>query len=528
MIRAIKEFLKYFLPPPIRAFNREIERILLAIKQSDSQREQDNLAMLAVAEKNAEAMMVLIVLERENLKMQAEKNTEILAQQLALERANLNAQAEKNTEMLAQQLALERANLNSQAEKNTEMLAQQLALDRANLNSQAEKNTEMLAKQLANEFIEMQQKIIDSHEIMKEMDRKIVELKTELIAQQNKNINMLSSEISTVAEYQKTIEKAVNSVEQCIPDKPIYWNSEFERGVVRSNWGDVSKWTDFPEKFLKLTSGLDSKSVETIIRILARQQKFLNNDAKTLDLFTRAEQEELRLLKEEFTTKIFKISDDLFAYHNYLLPIGHFESSVFYFKHGLDEVNSLDRVKGNVIVDVGGFIGDSVLILSELEPSMIYTFEAVPANFELLKKTVALNQIENVVAENVALGSEVGTLTMHIGGATSTAIDRPGLKYTGDIEMPVITLDDYVVKHNIEVALIKVDIEGGEPDFLIGAKRTICEQKPILLLSIYHNAHDFFELKPLIESWEIGYKFKIHKPTYGSASGETLLIAEVE
>ena len=26
------------------------------------------------------------------------------------------------------------------------------------------------------------------------------------------------------------------------------------------------------------------------------------------------------------------------------------------------------------------------------------------------------------------------------------------------------------------------------PGFLEGAKRTICEQKPILLLSIYHNA----------------------------------------
>ena len=78
----------------------------------------------------------------------------------------------------------------------------------------------------------------------------------------------------------------------------------------------------------------------------------------------------------------------------------------------------------------------------------------------------------------------------------------------------------------MEIGLIKVDIEGGEPNFLIGAKKTICEQKPIILLSIYHNAHDFFELKPLLESWNLGYTFAIHKPTYESITGETLLLVE--
>ena len=93
--------------------------------------------------------------------------------------------------------------------------------------------------------------------------------------------------------------------------------------------------------------------------------------------------------------------------------------------------------------------------------------------------------------------------------------------------MPVTTLDDYVKEHPMEIGLIKVDIEGGEPDFLAGAKKTICEQKPILLLSIYHNAHDFYELKPLLESWGVGYRFRIHKPVFVSATGETLLLAEV-
>ena len=354
----------------------------------------------------------------------------------------------------------------------------------------------------------------------------------------NREINRIISRLDQVDKAlgqsmnaQKTsgdlLSKQIKSLEQEIPNKTIYWSNEFERGVVRGNWGDTSKDPDFREKYLKLISGLDPESAEIITRIILRQHKYLNNDAKSLDLFTRAEQEQLRLLKEEFNDQILRIDDDLYAYKNYLLPIHHFESSVFYYKHGLAQVDTLDKVKGKAVVDVGGFIGDSVLVLSELQPKVIYTFEAVPENFALLQKTLRLNHLNNVIAENLALGAEESIITIHVNGPTSTGIDRPGLKFIEDIQVPVTTLDDYVKEHPIEIGLIKVDIEGGEPDFLAGAKKTICEQKPILLLSIYHNAHDFYELKPLLESWGVGYRFRIHKPVFVSATGETLLLAEV-
>lgn len=102
----------------------------------------------------------------------------------------------------------------------------------------------------------------------------------------------------------------------------------------------------------------------------------------------------------------------------------------------------------------------------------------------------------------------------------------PIYNYHGSITVPMITVDDYVNNNNLEVGLIKVDIEGAEPLFLEGAKNTIIKQKPILLLSIYHNAHDFFELKPLIESWGVDYRYRIYRPTIETATSEILLIAE--
>lgn len=391
-------------------------------------------------------------------------------------------------------------------------------------------------------FSSMQQDISSLIQMTQDADRKVESALIQMtqdvdrtvesaLIQMTQDVDRIAAAFLKAEEERKeqvlTLQRNIKDIERIISNKPVYWTNEFERRVVKENWGDVTAKQDFAEKFLRLTAGMDAISVEAIIRILLRQKKYLNSDQNSIDLFTRKEQEEMRLLNENFNSEILKLSENLYAYKNYLLPINHFESSVFYYKHGLAQVKTLDKVKGKAIVDAGGFIGDSVLVLSELLPSAIYTFEAVPENFELLKKTIRLNHIENVVAENVALGAEPGTLSIYVQGSGSSPVERPGINYKEKIEVPVITLDDYVAEQHLDIGLIKVDIEGGEPAFLAGAMRTICEQKPILLLSIYHNAHDFFELKPLIESWNLGYTFSIHKPTYGNATSETLLLAEI-
>jgi hypothetical protein len=92
-------------------------------------------------------------------------------------------------------------------------------------------------------------------------------------------------------------------------------------------------------------------------------------------------------------------------------------------------------------------------------------------------------------------------------------------------EVPVQTLDAYAEEHGLEVGLIKADIEGAEPAFLQGARETIIKHRPILLISIYHYPDDFFGIKPMIESWDLGYGFKIVPGSQKILSG-TLLIAE--
>ena len=112
-------------------------------------------------------------------------------------------------------------------------------------------------------------------------------------------------------------------------------------------------------------------------------------------------------------------------------------------------------------------------------------------------------------------------------GSSSSIKPNEAVEVKGSEKVMMRTLDSYVEEHPMDIGLIKVDIEGAEQQFMKGARKTIEKYRPVLLMSIYHNADDFFHIKPIIESWNLGYKFKIHKPVDFSISREVLLIAEV-
>ena len=78
------------------------------------------------------------------------------------------------------------------------------------------------------------------------------------------------------------------------------------------------------------------------------------------------------------------------------------------------------------------------------------------------------------------------------------------------------------------MGLIKLDIEGSELEAIKAAKETIRKFNPILLISLYHHPKDFFEVKPLVETINPDYTFRIRKLDPFQAFEETMLIAYVE
>jgi FkbM family methyltransferase len=238
-------------------------------------------------------------------------------------------------------------------------------------------------------------------------------------------------------------------------------------------------------------------------------------------------------LRDEFRSKVIQLADDVFSCENYLLPVNHFEACVFYYRCCLEYIKNIEYIKDKDIIDAGGFIGDSALIFCGLTNKKVYSFEPSSQNVTLMQKTFELNKVTNTVIEHLALGEKLGELELLVAGPASSVNETNKLNILNRIQSPTMeqvrvdTLDNYVASHNLSVGLIKTDVEGFEQALLRGAFSTIKTQRPILLISIYHHAEDFFNIKPLIESWNLGYEFKIVKPVDGAILLETMCIAEV-
>lgn len=284
------------------------------------------------------------------------------------------------------------------------------------------------------------------------------------------------------------------------------------------------KTMDYQQSYKNLIHNLDDKSIETVNKILARIF-LLQKRNFGFEIFDDTERTIIKQLPQTYYCNILQLGKGCFAYNKYLLPMNHFELCVFRDKHEINNINTA-YFKDKDIIDAGGFIGDSAIVLSDYTNKNVHTFEPERGNFENLLKTIKLNNKTNIIANNVALGDENKKVYMGFNDSASSIVQTNNISNANTVDL--ITLDSYVAKHKLNVGLIKTDLEGFEQPFLRGAEHTIKTQKPTLLISIYHNASDFFKIKPMIESWNLGYKFRISKPVDGQVLLETLLIAEVE
>ena len=359
------------------------------------------------------------------------------------------------------------------------------------------------------------------------------------------DINSLSDSVtagfdktSKTGEYAQSLLDAENTANMIRREMNLFKRQSYlrklyfhpsEREALAKLFSDAMNREDSAQRFSALISGLDNESRNTVSDIIHRMGMIADGNKSLQDVYTQREQEEFVRMNDEFSSKIVKLNDNLYYYNGYYLPVNQFDSSVFFTRYGIDKLTTLDSVRNKHIIDAGGYVGDTALLFSSYTDKNIHVFEASPSNMDIIRETIRLNHLDNIVPVSKALGEKSGTATFSLGERNScnSLVERPGYNYPDHIEVPVVTLDDYVRENDLEVGLIKVDIEGGEQLLLRGAVETIRTQHPILLISIYHSANDFFEIKPMIEKMCGKYTFRIVKPANPAIALETILLAEV-
>ena len=126
--------------------------------------------------------------------------------------------------------------------------------------------------------------------------------------------------------------------------------------------------------------------------------------------------------------------------------------------------------RSGVFIDVGANIGAYTLIASEAPDVVIVALEPIPAAFAKLQRNIALNRRTRVHALNLGASKQPGALRMTCDGASSfnqvVALDADAAETT---LVPVNTLDAICRELGLSPSLIKIDVEGHEPEVLAGA-----------------------------------------------------------
>lgn len=144
--------------------------------------------------------------------------------------------------------------------------------------------------------------------------------------------------------------------------------------------------------------------------------------------------------------------------------------------------------ENDVFCDVGANVGAYTLLASGLRKARTIAVEPIEATFEMLQRNLLLNNIVGLVsARNIAVGANKSRLMFT---ADLDAMNRVALgddKHQGRlVEVEVVPLDD--ILQRTTPLLLKVDVEGFEPQVLAGATRTLSNPalKAIIIETVGH------------------------------------------
>lgn len=168
---------------------------------------------------------------------------------------------------------------------------------------------------------------------------------------------------------------------------------------------------------------------------------------------------------------------------------------------------------GMTVLDVGAHAGLYTMIAARrARPGgRVVAFEPSSRERARLERHLRINRIDGVTIEPIALGARNGDVDLFIVNGSQTGCNSlrpvPGEQAVTQ-RVPLRTLDDYAEEHHIErVDFVKMDIEGGERDALLGAEALLRRTRPALLIEIEpariepwgYSPRDIFEL---VASWD--------------------------
>jgi len=162
----------------------------------------------------------------------------------------------------------------------------------------------------------------------------------------------------------------------------------------------------------------------------------------------------------------------------------------------------------DIFIDVGANIGRHGISYAKTYPlSKIFCFEAEQKNFNILRKNIKINNLNNTIPVFKAVSERNGFVNFYVapfsGGGHS--LNR---KIGRETKIRSISLDGFFKKDKgffKKKILVKIDVEGAEIKVLTGMKKMI-SRNMLKIVFESHNKDHLLEIKKFLD--EFGYKIK--------------------
>lgn len=160
----------------------------------------------------------------------------------------------------------------------------------------------------------------------------------------------------------------------------------------------------------------------------------------------------------------------------------------FYEGKMLDTIHAKigEELKGKTAIDVGAHRGNHTLFFSFVMEMNVIAFEPHVGNFARLKQVVRQNHMDKRVKMNrMHIGAkDFGRMSIRKTGTNSGMVSyRTAAK--GEESVVSTNLDNYLSNtefENVEIALLKIDVEGSEWEVIKGAIATLKKHRPHIII----------------------------------------------
>ncbi len=305
----------------------------------------------------------------------------------------------------------------------------------------------------------------------------------------------------------------------------IQINTRTQPDVADSHLGSFKEFilkNDTKELLEKLYKNLDKESVQNLDLALLtimnvpdfKYKKYFYFDYKRFDDDFMPFEEKVAQRNYEKELPTYKKKYKLSRMNKVLWMHG-----VFYDKHNLRFANDKIKnyIKDKIFIDGGAYIGDSVIVMYEFNPKVIYSFDLSDRHEKHYLETLKMNNIPSDKYKFYKYALSDSKATYKITGKW----DSEGI-YTTDelpedaIDVQSTDLDSFLKENklnNEKIGFIKCDVQGAMHKAILGMKETIRKDRPVLLLDISDSPQDFFYTKPLLDdiTKDLNYTIKITK-----------------